>query len=121
MVPEREVQDAGKGNPPNQVVKDVDDSPTPWQVTRLIRRHGPLHLQEADRTEQFAQKSNQDDRPMADRISAGRQIAHAVNPYNHPDTLPNAHVGRSANARVIEQVERADDDPSSPRQVVDTR
>lgn len=89
-------QDAPERHPPDQVVGQQDRSEREWQRTF------DQGLKETDRSEDLAQKADEDDRPVAKRVKGGDTVAQAVNADDHADALPEFRIVGSAHAHDVE-------------------
>lgn len=105
-------QDKGKRDEPYQIIGNVKPARPPRQV--VLKGV----LQEADWSQQFAEETHQNDRPVPGRIAGGAGIAHPVHPDDHSHALPYHRVVRQGHPCPLKQGERKENDEGAPREVV---
>lgn len=76
-------ENEGKGDPPDQVVGQ--DRPAGLQGEALAEDG----VSETDGTTDFAEETDEDDGPVAERIAGGGSVADAVDADDHADALPD--------------------------------
>ena len=103
-----------EGNPPNDIVGDDRRAPGPWEFATRCR------FEKADRTEYLAEKSNENDGPVPNRIIAGDPISDAVHTDNHPDALPNLGIKWVLHASPSKELQRRRDYERTPGQIVNS-
>lgn len=99
--------------PPDQIIRDVDDTPGPWQVTL------DGGIQETEWAQDLSEQADQDDWPMPYRVIGRNPVTDPVHADNHSNALPDLGISRGCDPRPFEELVRENYRPCSPNQIVD--
>lgn len=106
-------EDEGEGDPPGEVVGEEGEAGDPGEFAV----NGGV--EEADGAEDFSEKTDEDDGPVADGVISRDGVADAVDPDDHADALPEAEVVGDGHSGPLEGEAREEDGEGPPGDVVD--